>query len=50
MGPDHALRWAAANPGVEVLVLRVDGDHLSARATPGMRERLAALVPDIELP
>lgn len=50
MGPDHALRWAAANAGVEVLVLRVDGDQLSARATPRLRERLTALVPDIELP
>lgn len=50
MGPDQALRWAAARAEVEVLVLHIVGEQLRARATPGLRRRLAALVPDLELP
>ncbi len=50
MGPDQALRWAAAHAEVEVLVLHLVGEQLRARATPGLRRRLAALVPDLELP
>lgn len=50
MGPDAALRWAEAHEQVEALVLQIAGDTLRARATPKLRSRLAALVPDVQLP
>ncbi|MBM3975155.1 MAG: FAD:protein FMN transferase [Planctomycetes bacterium] len=50
MGPDQALRWAAAHEQVEALALQIVGDTLRARATPKLRSRLTALVPDVQLP
>lgn len=43
LGPERALRWAAAHPGVEVLVLRVNGDRLQALASPGLKGKLKTL-------
>jgi thiamine biosynthesis lipoprotein len=47
MGPERALAWAAAHPGVEVLVLRREGRALKAQASPGLRGRLKALTPEL---
>lgn len=49
LGPEAALRWAAAHPGIEVLVLRVDGDRLTALASPGLKERLTALDQEVKI-
>lgn len=49
MGPERALAWAAAHPGVEVLVLRERDGRLEALATPGLEGDLKALVPDIRV-
>jgi thiamine biosynthesis lipoprotein len=49
LGPERALAWAAAHPGVEVLVLQPVGSRLRARATPGLRRRLRAVNPEIEI-
>jgi hypothetical protein len=49
LGPEAALRWAAVHPGIEVLVLRVNGDRLDAWASPGLRGRLAALDQEVEI-
>jgi len=48
LGPDAALAWADRHPGVEVLVLTVDGGdeggkRLTARATPRLAQRLEPL-------
>jgi thiamine biosynthesis lipoprotein len=47
LGPEEALAWAAAHPGVEVVVLRSEGGRGDARAgavevlaTPGLEGRL----------
>ena len=40
LGPERALAWAAAHPGVEVLVLRTEGNRLRALASPGLRGKL----------
>lgn len=49
MGPEAALDWAVAHPGVEVLALRSRGERLEALATPGLRGRLEALAGDVEI-
>jgi thiamine biosynthesis lipoprotein len=49
LGPEWALAWAAAHPGVEVLVLRTDGGQLRALASPGLRGRLRSLDPELEI-
>lgn len=49
MGPERALAWAAAHPGVEVLVLRERDGRLEALATPGLEGNLKVLVPDIRV-
>ena len=49
LGPEWALAWADAHPGVEVLVLRTDGDRLRALASPGLRGRLKPLDPELEI-
>jgi thiamine biosynthesis lipoprotein len=49
LGPDRALEWTAAHPGVEVLVLRPEGDRLRALASPGLKGRLKALDPKVEI-
>lgn len=48
LGPEAALAWADRHPGVEVLVLTVDGgdeggERLTAQATPGLAQRLEPL-------
>lgn len=40
LGPERALAWAAAHPGVEVLVLRREGEGLKALASPGLKGNL----------
>jgi thiamine biosynthesis lipoprotein len=47
LGPDWALAWAKAHPGVEVLVLETEGDRLRALASPGLRGRLKSLDPEM---
>ncbi|HKV10931.1 MAG TPA: FAD:protein FMN transferase [Thermoanaerobaculia bacterium] len=49
MGPERALAWAAAHPGVEVLVLRERDGKLDALATPGLEKNLKVLVPDVRV-
>lgn len=49
MGPEAALRWCAAHPGVELVLLLSAGEGLRAVATAGWRGRLRALVPELEL-
>lgn len=49
LGPERALAWAAAHPGVEVLVLRPEGGRLKALASPGLRERIKTLDPEVEI-
>jgi thiamine biosynthesis lipoprotein len=49
LGPERALRWAASHPGVEVLVLRVEGDRLQALASPGLKGRLKTLDQEVEI-
>lgn len=49
LGPERALAWAAAHPGVEVLVLRTEGNRLRALASPGLRGRLKAMDPEVKI-
>ncbi|HET9211696.1 MAG TPA: FAD:protein FMN transferase [Thermoanaerobaculia bacterium] len=49
LGPERALAWAAVHPGVEVLVLRTDGDRLRALASPGLRGKLKAMDPEVTI-
>ncbi len=49
LGPERALAWAAAHPGVEVLVLRTDGGRLRAQASPGLRGKLKAMDSEMEI-
>lgn len=49
MGPEPALAWAAAHPGVEVLVLRPRGERLEALASPGLRGRLERLARGVDI-
>ncbi|HEY4573860.1 MAG TPA: FAD:protein FMN transferase, partial [Thermoanaerobaculia bacterium] len=49
LGPERALSWAASHPGVEVLVLRTDGDRLRALASPGLRGRLKTMDSEMEI-
>jgi len=49
LGPQRAMAWAAAHPGVEVLVLRPAGSRLRALASPGLKGRLKALAPGVEI-
>jgi thiamine biosynthesis lipoprotein len=49
MGPEAAMAWAAAHPGVEVLALRRQGGGLEALATPGLAGRLIALDPAVRV-
>ena len=48
LGPERALRWAAEHRGVEVLVLRPNGDRLEALASPGLKGRLKTLEAEID--
>lgn len=50
LGPERALRWCAARPGIElVLLLPEDDGRIRAVASAGWRGRLRVLVPDLEL-
>lgn len=49
LGPEKALTWAAARPGVELLVLEPAGDGLRARATPGLAGRVEATAEGVVL-
>lgn len=43
LGPDAALAWASARPGIEVVVVEMTADGLRARATAGLEGRLMTL-------
>jgi thiamine biosynthesis lipoprotein len=45
LGPEAALAWAAAHPGVEVVVLRHGETGVEVLATPGLQGRLRVLDP-----
>lgn len=47
LGPDRALAWAESHPGVEVLVLRREGEQLQAWATPGLKGNLERLASEV---
>jgi FAD:protein FMN transferase len=49
LGPERALAWAAAHPGVEVIVLRPRAGRLEARASPGLRGRLWPLAEEVDI-
>jgi len=49
LGPERALQWAAAHPGVEVLALLPRGERLRALASPGLKGRLKMLDPKVEI-
>jgi len=49
LGPERALRWAAAHPGVEVLALLPQAGRLRALASPGLKGRLKTLDPEMEI-
>ncbi|HEY0554207.1 MAG TPA: FAD:protein FMN transferase [Thermoanaerobaculia bacterium] len=49
LGPEGALAWARAHPGVEVLALRTDGGRLRALASPGLRGSLKPVSPEVEI-
>jgi len=49
MGPEPALGWAAAHPGVEVLVLRPRGERVEALASAGLEGKLEVLADDVDL-
>lgn len=49
LGPERALAWAADHPGVELLVLRTEGNRLRALASPGLRGRLKAMDPEVKI-
>lgn len=49
VGPEAALAWTAAHPGIEVLVLRPRGDRLEVLATPGWKGRIEPLAPEVEI-
>ena len=49
MGPERALDWAAAQPGVEALVLVTSDGRLAARATAGWRGHARPLAAGLEL-
>jgi len=49
LGPERALAWAAAHPGIEVVVLVERGGRLVARATPGLAARLRPRLPGLKL-
>ena len=49
LGPERALAWAAARPGIEAVVLSRRGRRLVARATPGLAGRLRPLAPEVEI-
>lgn len=49
LGPEAALEWAAAHPGVEVLALIRGDGGLTARASPGFAGRLTTLLPELQL-
>ena len=49
LGPDAALAFAREHAGMELLVLETEGDHLRARATEGLRDRITLLCGDVVL-
>ncbi len=49
MGPEAALTWALAHPGIEVVALRVRGETLEALVTPGLEGRIETLVEGVTL-
>jgi thiamine biosynthesis lipoprotein len=49
LGPDEALRWAGARPGVEAVAIETTRRGLRVRSTPGLRGRLVPLVPGIDV-
>lgn len=49
LGPERALEWAAAHPGVEVLVLQPQEDRLKALASPGLKGRLKTLSSELRI-
>jgi thiamine biosynthesis lipoprotein len=49
MGPEAALAWAAAHPGIELVALRPAGGKLEALATPGLEGKIFPLADDVSL-
>jgi len=49
LGPDRAVAWAAAHPGVEVLALVPAGKRLKALASRGLAGRLTAIAKEVEI-
>jgi FAD:protein FMN transferase len=49
LGPERALEWARGSQGIELVVIEVAGDALRATATVGLRGRVEALAPGVEL-
>jgi FAD:protein FMN transferase len=49
LGPEGAMRWAAAHPDVQVLVLRRDRGGLTALASAGLRGRIEPLAGSVRV-
>lgn len=49
LGPEKALTWAQAHPGVEVVALRVREEKLEALVTPGLEGKIEVLTEDVSL-
>jgi thiamine biosynthesis lipoprotein len=49
LGPDEALRFAEARPGIDVVILERAEGHLRVQATSGLRGRLESLIPGLEV-
>ncbi len=49
LGPDAALAWAEAHPGIEVVVARAEGDGVILEATPGIEPKLEILAGNAEV-
>lgn len=49
LGPEEAARWASTRNDVAVVVLEVEGEAIVAHASATLRDRLAPLVPELEL-
>ena len=49
MGPAKALRFASTRSDVEVVILKIKGERISARASSGLRGRLSALDSTVEI-
>jgi hypothetical protein len=49
LGPEKALAWAKAHPGIEAVALRVRDGKLEALVTPGLEGKIEVLTGDVSI-